>query len=569
MKTKLLAEQSGNRRRQRPGFRFVARLLILLVVAAMLPPVLPSPAAAQGGIPENVLASSVRIATYVQITPDDGDDPFLCMLDGQTVLEYSVGSGTVFTDDGFVLTNHHVADNGRLPRIVRDYCEDQAPGGDAEADWIQVGWLPDERGIPETPYLTELVRDSSLQEDLAVIQLVEQLDADDFSTNLDGDEIDEPFPFVEFGDSDSLREPEQVFIIGYPLNAGTSRRVSEGIFSGWGDNGYGVEWIYTDATISGGNSGGTAVDGHGLFVGIPTQATASDCRPGDTNLDGVIDEEDEGCIGIGGNYGILIPSNIAREFAEETLDISIPVVESDTPDEQVEPTDEPDDPADTDDPPIGEITFNAYDSDLALLDEFENVFRLEACFENNTLEDGDDLTITWFVDGEDLYVSEAVWDEAWNPAACAWIEITEESSSDYLDPGTYYVEITAHGQTVTSDEVEILPGGPVEEITFEGRTADGDRIAAEAGVLQGEFDTLYADIAFTGMEEDAIWQVEWYYEGDLVLTSDPEAWTGAEDDTETVRYRNEDQSLLEPGAYEIVVLIEDESAGSAIVTIEE
>jgi S1-C subfamily serine protease len=239
MNTNSLAEQSGTSGR-RPGLRVVARLLILMVVAAMLPPVLPSPATAQGGIPENVLASSVRIATNVVVAPDDGDDPFLCMLDEQTVLELSVGSGTIITEDGYFLTNHHVADTGRLPRIVRDFCEDQAPGGDAEADWIQIGWLPDERGIPETPYLIELVRDSSMQEDLAVIQLVERLDADDFSTNLDGDEIDEPFPYVEFGDSDSLREPEAISLIGSPLNAGTRRRVREGIVSGWGDNGFGV-----------------------------------------------------------------------------------------------------------------------------------------------------------------------------------------------------------------------------------------------------------------------------------------------------------------------------------------
>jgi S1-C subfamily serine protease len=455
MNTISFRAQSGIRSRQRSAFRFVARLILFMVVAAMLPPMLPSPAAAQGSIPENVLASSVRIATNIVVTPDDGDDAFLCMLDEQTVLEYSVGSGTVITEDGYVLTNHHVADNGRIPRIVRDFCEDQAPGGDAETDWIQIGWLPDERGIPETPYLTELVRDSSMQIDLAVIQLAEQLDADDYSTNLEGDEIDEPFTYVEFGDSDALREPESIFIIGYPLNAGTSRRVSEGIFSGWGDNGFGVEWIYTDATISGGNSGGTAVNAEGLFVGIPTQATSDDCRPGDTNLDGKVDEDD-GCIGIGGNYGILIPSNIARAFAEETLDINIPVVEADTTDQRADPTEEPDDtPVNTEDQPVGEITFNAYDADLEVLDEFEDVFRLEACFENYALENGDDLEIAWYLDGEVLYVTEASWDEAWNPVACAWIEITEDSDSDYLEPGTYFVEVTAHGETVTSEEVEI------------------------------------------------------------------------------------------------------------------
>lgn len=539
----------------------MARLLILMVVAALLPPVLPTPAAAQGAIPENVLAASVRIATNILVTPDDGDDAFLCMLDEQTVLEYSVGSGTIFTEDGYVLTNHHVTDSGRIPRIVRDYCEDQAPGGDAEVDWIQIGWLPDERGIPETAYITELIRDSSYEQDLAVIQLVERLD---------GEEIDEPFPYVEFGDSDSLREPEQIFLIGYPVNAGTSRRVSEGIFSGWGDNGFGVDWIYTDATISGGNSGGTAVNSEGHFIGIPTQATSDDCRPGDTNFDGVIDEEDEGCIGIGGNYGILIPSNIAREFAEETLEIELPVVQRESSGTDDDPTEEPDDtPVNTDGPPFGEITFYAYDADLNPLQSFQNVARLEGCFENLTVVEGQAGSATWYLDDELLLVSEFEWDDAWNPEACASVFVEEGNENPYLDPGTYRLELETEGETVVSDDVEILAGGPVESIAFEGRTTDGDRVTAEAGILEGEYDTLYADISFTGMEEDVIWQVEWYYEGELVLASDPDAWTGAEDDTETVRYRNEDRGPLEPGTYEIVVLVEDEVAGSASVTIED
>ena len=172
----------------------VTRLLLpFLMLLGMLATVLPSPAAvAQDGdtIPENVLAASVRISTTLLVTPDDEDDePFLCELNDGEVLEWSVGSGTIITPDGYVLTNHHVTDNGRVPRIARDYCEDQAPGGDAEVTFTQIGWLPDERGIPETAYWTELIQDSSLEEDLAIIQLTE---------HLDGPEIDGYFPVVEF-----------------------------------------------------------------------------------------------------------------------------------------------------------------------------------------------------------------------------------------------------------------------------------------------------------------------------------------------------------------------------------
>ena len=41
----------------------------------------------------------------------------------------------------------------------------------------------------------------------------------------------------------------------------------------------------------------------GRLIGVPTQGTELDCRPGDTNLDGTIDAEDVGCIPIGGSIG--------------------------------------------------------------------------------------------------------------------------------------------------------------------------------------------------------------------------------------------------------------------------
>ena len=67
---------------------------------------------------------------------------------------------------------------------------------------------------------------------------------------------------------------------------------------------HGVDWIFTDATTSGGISGGTAVNSAGQFIGIPSAATLSDCRAGDTNKDGVVDDED-GCIGLGGTLCLI------------------------------------------------------------------------------------------------------------------------------------------------------------------------------------------------------------------------------------------------------------------------
>ena len=79
----------------------------------------------------------------------------------------------------------------------------------------------------------------------------------------------------------------------------------------------GRAWIKTDATVAGGNSGGTAVDEQGFLVGVPTKFGAGDdqdpvgCRQyADTNNDGRIDRNDA-CIPMGGFINALRPVNLA------------------------------------------------------------------------------------------------------------------------------------------------------------------------------------------------------------------------------------------------------------------
>ena len=74
----------------------------------------------------------------------------------------------------------------------------------------------------------------------------------------------------------------------------------------------GPAWITTNATMAGGSSGGAALDRAGRLIGVPTQGTELDCRPGDTNRDGTIDAEDVGCIPLGGSIGQLRPINLAK-----------------------------------------------------------------------------------------------------------------------------------------------------------------------------------------------------------------------------------------------------------------
>jgi S1-C subfamily serine protease len=543
----------------------VAALLLLI---GILQPLVGSPAAAQdaptSGLPENVLQASVRITEVIEVTPDDEDeDPFICELNGSEYLENSIGSGTIITDDGYILTNHHVIASDSMPRDYRDYCEDQAPRGGGDAEWMHLAWLPDEKGTPSEAYRVDLVEDTNMREDMAILKMTE---------HVDGSEIEDPFPFVQFGDSDDLHEPETIFLVGYPLNAGSSRRVSEGIFSGWGDNGYGVPWIYTDATISGGNSGGTAVDANGLLIGIPTEGTFSDCRPGDTNNDGQTNEDDQGCVGLGGNYGILIPSNIAHEFVSEATGEELPVISSERPEEPAtdpateEPTEEPN----QDGPAIGDVTFYAYGVDGEELDTFQGVNQIDGCFENFTIEEGQELTITWYLDGEVVLTTDYEWDDSWNPEACASVFIEPTEADPYLAPGTYQMDVIVGGETYTSDEVEVTNSSNVESVSFRGRDSDRNEIEADAdNVLSGEVVSLYADIEFTNMSEGSIWQASLYLDDELVFSSDAEAWEGAATGSESVRMRNEDRTALDPGDYEVVITVDNVESARVTVTIED
>jgi hypothetical protein len=63
---------------------------------------------------------------------------------------------------------------------------------------------------------------------------------------------------------------------------------------------------------SGGNSGGAAVNDAGQLIGVPSSGSALDCRVGDTNRDGVVGEEDVGCLPTGGSLTQLRPIDLAR-----------------------------------------------------------------------------------------------------------------------------------------------------------------------------------------------------------------------------------------------------------------
>ncbi len=208
-----------------------------------------------------------------------------------------IGSGTLVSADGLILTNAHTA-------VSSDTCR-------SERLVVAVTVRLDEPPVPT--YTAELV-DANRGTDLAVLRI---------SGYLDG-RIIEPgtlqLPFVALGDSSTISLDDTITIIGYPTMGDDPVSVARGTVNGFTAEARNGEhaWIRTSISVQGTMSGGGAYDRNGTLIGIPTiapldpSAPAAECRSiQDTNQDGRIDRTD-GCVPVGGFITALRPAALAR-----------------------------------------------------------------------------------------------------------------------------------------------------------------------------------------------------------------------------------------------------------------
>lgn len=217
-----------------------------------------------------------------------------------------VGSGTIISPDGLILTNCHVADPLSMGMSPYDI---------PRIDYLGVSLTIRSDQLPKLSYLAEVVA-SDPYLDLAVIRVTHKLDLSPVnraSLNL---------PYLEPGNSDDLEIGDELNIFGYPGIGGETLTFTRGVVSGFTLDAAidGRAWIKTDTTIAGGNSGGTAVNQDGFLVGVPTEAGRGglgdrneyvDCRPvADTNGNNRLDAGDT-CVPIGGFINALRPVKLA------------------------------------------------------------------------------------------------------------------------------------------------------------------------------------------------------------------------------------------------------------------
>jgi len=150
----------------------------------------------------------------------------------KTRSESSLGSGVIFSSDGYILTNQHVLGDSNLKVTVELY-----------------------DGRKEVAKIVGIDKGT----DLAVLKIDQE----------------EEILSIEIGNSDNLKIGDIVLAIGNPYGLGQS--VSMGIVSATGrefNNPY-SDYIQTDASINSGNSGGALIDTSGRLVGINTLIRSS------------------------------------------------------------------------------------------------------------------------------------------------------------------------------------------------------------------------------------------------------------------------------------------------------
>jgi len=228
-----------------PSRRGAAALLVLLGSAAAAPA-----ASAQAPRPETITrdltflsdalrAIAARVGPAVVEVSASGFTPSSAA--GAAVLspQRGTGSGVLVTGDGYVVTNAHVVEGARSVQVLLRGRE-AASGGSI---------LPP----PGEPVGAVLVG-TDRETDLAVLRIDRQA-----------------LPFVEMGDSDTLRAGDLVLAFGSPL--GLDQSVTLGVVSAPARQltpEAPMIYVQTDASINPGNSGGALVDARGRLVGINT-----------------------------------------------------------------------------------------------------------------------------------------------------------------------------------------------------------------------------------------------------------------------------------------------------------
>jgi S1-C subfamily serine protease len=194
----------------------------------------------------------------------------------------AVGSGTVISPDGAILTAAHVLDDEASARAHDLFVVGRYRSESAEPELVCAGLPAAAKRLPAV--------------DLALIACDRDLDGRPWSGPR--------WPTATIGRSESVTPGAQIWVLGYGGLGGARLQASAGLVSGWSGERGGAsrrDFMRTDATVAPGSSGGAAVDEDGYLIGVATAYRQLTATRGDVKVPL-------------GQVGLIRPIELARDL---------------------------------------------------------------------------------------------------------------------------------------------------------------------------------------------------------------------------------------------------------------
>lgn len=176
---------------------------------------------------------------------------------GQQQQQIGTGSGVIISEDGYIVTNHHVVNGAQEIEVTLNNNES----------------------------FTAKMIGSDSKMDIALLKI----------------DTDKPLSYAVFSDSDQIKVGEWVLAVGNPYNLNST--VTAGIISAKARNlntNSIQSFIQTDAVVNPGNSGGALVNTRGELIGINTMISSN--------------------TGSYVGYSFAVPSNITKKIIEDLIE---------------------------------------------------------------------------------------------------------------------------------------------------------------------------------------------------------------------------------------------------------
>lgn len=465
---------------------------------------------------------------------------------GDDLIISCVGTGTIVSRDGLILTNAHNTVTG-----------ESCPG---ETLMIALNVRLNEPPVPR--FRAEIVQaDPGL--DLALLRITRESDG----------RLIEPgtliLPFVELGDSSAIQLDDTITVVGFPNIGNDAVTVERGTITGFmaEPSGGDKSWVKTSATIRGTMSGGGAYNRQGQLIGVPTTAPLSSESSEttclivqDTNGDDLVNNNDS-CIPLGGFINSLRPSNFARPLLRAaSLGLSVEMV-----------TTFPESTETLGEPRLRYLGFSPSVNEAGLptsiirsLPTSSESLYLFFDYENMTPETVYELRV--FTNGI-LNSNFSLSPVRWNGGRRGLWYVG--SSGQPWPNGIYDFTLLVNGVAAGNARLlvgEVTQGTPqFSDLVFGLRDLQGNILGN--GFVLATGNVAFARFLYRSMTPDLPWTAIWYYQGEEVFRSPETAWLAEDGADGTKDISIQSETGLLPGSYRLELYIENRLAAVSDFTL--